>query len=185
MTSQYWDAGQAYAYHEFQYRIPEKALAGRTVFVAGGLGAATVALPPPEGAHLLVAYRADRELAEGLRHLIESTYGRSISLVAGDIASAENRAAYLPTARKFGALLAGVAIFPSDPARMAFANLNSETLLASVESNWVGRIRLVKELGSAMESSAEDGSCISGQDIAVDGGYVASRPLRSRDAAAW
>ncbi len=36
MTSQYWDAGQARAYHEFRYHFPEKTLAGKTISVAGG-----------------------------------------------------------------------------------------------------------------------------------------------------
>ena len=39
MTSQYWDAGQANAYHQFQYHFPEKTLAGNTIIVAGGSGA--------------------------------------------------------------------------------------------------------------------------------------------------
>jgi NAD(P)-dependent dehydrogenase (short-subunit alcohol dehydrogenase family) len=163
MTSQYWDAGQAHAYHEFQYHFPDKALAGRTIIVAGGsggLGAATVALLAREGAHLVVGYRANRERAETLRHAIESTYGCSISLVAGDIAFADVREAYLAAAQKIGPPLAGVAIFPGDPARVPFENLNSETLLASLESNYVGPILLAKEIGSAMESSAEGGSVV-------------------------
>jgi NAD(P)-dependent dehydrogenase (short-subunit alcohol dehydrogenase family) len=121
MTSQYWDAGQAREYHEFRYHFPEQSLAGKTVVVAGGsggLGAATVALLAREGAHLVVGYRANRERAEALRAAMESSFGSTVSLVAG------------------------------------------ETLLASVESNYLGPILLAKELGAAMESSAEGGSVV-------------------------
>jgi len=163
MTSQYWDAGQVHAYHEFQYHFPEKALADKTIVVtggSGGLSAATVALLAREGAHLVVRYRTNRERAEALRHAVESTFGYSLSLVAGDIASAEVRKAYLTAAQKIGALLAGVAIFPGDPARVAFENLNRETLLASLESNYVRPILRAIELGTTMESSTHGGSVV-------------------------
>jgi 3-oxoacyl-[acyl-carrier protein] reductase len=163
MTSQYWDAGQADAYHEFQYHFPERTLADKTVIVAGGaggLGAATVALLAREGARLVVGYRTNRERAEALRHGIESTYGCSISLVAGDIASAEVCQAYLAAAQKIVAPLAGIAIFTGDRARVAFENLNRETLLASPESSYVEPILLAKEVGAAMERSADGGSVV-------------------------
>jgi 3-oxoacyl-[acyl-carrier protein] reductase len=163
MTSQYWDPGQAREYHEFRYHFPEKTLAGKTVVVAGGsggLGAATVALLAREGAHLVVGYRANRERAEALRDAVESSFGRTISLVAGDIAVAEVRQAYRGAAQEFGAPIAGVVLFPGDPARVASEDLNRETLLASLESNYVGPILLAKELGTAMESSAEGGSVV-------------------------
>ena len=51
------------------------------------------------------------------------------------VGAAEVRAAYLATAQKIRAPLAGGAIFPGEPTRMPFENLNSETLLASLESN--------------------------------------------------
>jgi NAD(P)-dependent dehydrogenase (short-subunit alcohol dehydrogenase family) len=163
MTSEYWDTGQACEYHEFRYQFPEKTLAGRTVVVAGGsggLGAATVALLAREGAHLVVGYRANSERAEALRDAMKLSFGCSVSLVAGDIASAEVRSAYLTAAQKFSAPIAGVAIFPGDPARVAFEDLNRETLLGSLESNYVGPILLAKELRAAMESSAEGGSVV-------------------------
>src|SRR5580658_7693377 len=130
MTSQYWDAGQAREYHQFRYHFPEKTLAGKTVVVAGGsggLGAATVALLAREGAHLVVGYRANCERAEALRVAVESSFGCALSLVAGDIALAEVRQAYFEAAQRFSAPLAGVVIFPGDPARVAFENLNRET----------------------------------------------------------
>jgi NAD(P)-dependent dehydrogenase (short-subunit alcohol dehydrogenase family) len=155
MTSQYWDAGRVYAYHEFQYHFPEKTLVGKTVIGgAGGLGAATVALLAREGVHFVVGYRANRERAAALCHAMNSSHGCSIPLVAGDVGTAEVRPAYLATAQKIAAPLAGLANFPGDPARAAFENLNSETLLASLESNYVGPILLAEECGAAMDSSA-------------------------------
>jgi NAD(P)-dependent dehydrogenase (short-subunit alcohol dehydrogenase family) len=157
MTSKYWGAGQAHAYHEFQYDFPEKTLAGRTIIVAGGtggLGVAIVALLAREGAHLVVGYSANRERAAALCHAMKSTHGCSISLVAGDVGSAEVRVVYLATAQKIGAPLAGVTVFPRNPARVAFENLKSETLLVSLESNYVGPIVLAKECGAARDSSA-------------------------------
>jgi 3-oxoacyl-[acyl-carrier protein] reductase len=158
MTSQFWDAGQAHAYHEFQYHFPEKALAGKMVIVAVGLGAATVALLAHEGARLVVGYRTNRERAEARRRAMESSFGCSLSLVAGDIVSAKVRKTCLTAAQKIGAPLAGVVIFPGVPARVAFENLNSETLLASLESNYAGPILLAKELGITTESGTDGDS---------------------------
>jgi NAD(P)-dependent dehydrogenase (short-subunit alcohol dehydrogenase family) len=163
MPSQHWDATQAREYHEFRYQFPERALAGHTIIIAGGtggLGAATVALLAREGAHLVVGYRANRERAEALRQATESSFGCTLSLVAGDIAAAEVRQAYLAAAQETGAPLAGAAIFPGDPARVAFENLNRETLLVSLESNYVGPILLAKEIGQLMEGSARGGSIV-------------------------
>jgi len=154
MTSQYWDAGQAHAYHEFQYHFPEKTLAGKTIIFAGGasgLGAASVALLAKEGGDLVVGYRANCKRAETLRRAIPSSYGRSLSLVA--VASAEVRETCLAVVQKFAAPLAGVAIFPGEPARVAFENLNRETLLASLESNYAGPMLLAREIGAVMEAT--------------------------------
>lgn len=163
MASQYWDEVQAAAYREFRYEFSERALAGKTVIVAGGsggLGAATVALLAREGARLVVGYRANRERAEALRQSMAESFQCTISLVAGDIAAPEVRHAYLAAAEKIGAPLAGAAIFPGDPARVAFADLNRETLLGSMESNYAGPVLLAKEIGEAMEKSAGGGSIV-------------------------
>jgi NAD(P)-dependent dehydrogenase (short-subunit alcohol dehydrogenase family) len=163
MTSQYWDEAEADAYRQFRYEFPVRALAGKTVIVAGGsggLGAATVALLAREGVRLVVGYRANRERAEALRQSIEAQFPGTISLVAGDIAVPEVRLAYLKAAAGTGVPLAGAAIFPGDPARVAFADLNRETLLQSMESNYAGPVLLAKEIGEAMEGSASGGSIV-------------------------
>jgi hypothetical protein len=117
------------------------------------LGAPAVAWLAREGAHLGIGYRTDRERAEASRHATESAYSCRISLVAEDVGAAEVRAAYLATAQKIRAPLAGGAIFPGEPTRMPFENLNSETLLASLESNWVGPVLLAEERSATMGSS--------------------------------
>jgi 3-oxoacyl-[acyl-carrier protein] reductase len=163
MTSQYWNESQATAYQQFQYDFPERTLSGKTVIVAGGsggLGAATVALLAREGARLIVGYRANRERAEALRRSIESNFHCTISLVAGDIAAPDVRRAYVTAAEKAGPPLAGAAIFPGDPARVAFQDLNRETMLASLESNYAGPLLLAKEIGEAMEHTGGDGSLV-------------------------
>lgn len=157
MASQYWDEAQAAAYRRFRYDFPERSLAGKAVIVAGGsggLGAATVALLAREGARVVVGYRANRERAEALRGSIEANFPGTILLVAGDIASPEVRGAYLAAAEKTGALLVGAAVFPGDPARGALADLNRETLLDSLESNYAGPVLLAREIGEAMEKRA-------------------------------
>jgi NAD(P)-dependent dehydrogenase (short-subunit alcohol dehydrogenase family) len=163
MTSQYWNESQAVAYQEFRYDLPDRTLSGKTVIVAGGcggLGAATVALLAREGAHLIVGYLANRERAEALRRSLESNFHCTISLVAGDIATPEVQRAYLAAAEKTGTPLAGAAIFPGDPARVAFEDLNRETMRASLESNYTGPMLLAKEIGGAMERTGGDGSLV-------------------------
>lgn len=163
MASQFWDEAQAAAYRQFRYEFPERSLAGKAVIVAGGsggLGAATVALLAREGARVVVGYRANRERAEALRESIEAHFPDTILLVAGDMAAPEVRGAYLTAAEKTGAPLVGAAVFPGDPARVAFADLNRETLLDSMESNYAGPVLLAKEIGEAMERSASGGSLV-------------------------
>lgn len=163
MASQFWDEAQSQKYQRFRYEFPEKGLAGKTVIVAGGtggLGAATVALLAREGAHVIVGYRANRDRAEALRKTMEANFNCTLSLVAGDIAAPETRQAYLAAAQKAGAPLVGVAVFPGDPARVAFENLNHEALSASLESNYVGPILLAKELGESIEQTGQDGGIV-------------------------
>jgi NAD(P)-dependent dehydrogenase (short-subunit alcohol dehydrogenase family) len=163
MTSPHWDERLAEAYRRFQFDFPEKALAGKAVVVAGGtggLGAATVALLAREGAHLIVGYRENRERAEKLSAAIEKQFGRNLAIVEGDIADAKVRRKYLEAAAKSGAPLAGVAIFPGDPARVAWADLDSDSLLASLEKNYVGPVLLARDLGDAMEKNPQGGSTV-------------------------
>jgi NAD(P)-dependent dehydrogenase (short-subunit alcohol dehydrogenase family) len=163
MTSPYWDESRAEAYRQFRFEFPKDSLAGKTVIVAGGtggLGAATVALLSREGAHLIVGYRKDADRAGKLRAAIEKQFGAKLVFVEGDIAEPEVRRKYLDAVENFGAPLAGAAIFSGDPARVPLRELSRETLLASLESNYVGPVLLAKDLGEAMESKPAGGSMV-------------------------
>jgi 3-oxoacyl-[acyl-carrier protein] reductase len=154
MASPFWDEALAERYRQFRYEFPERTLAGRAVIVAGGtggLGAATVALLVREGAQVVVGFRSNRGRAEALRRAMQEQFGQTPGLVEGDIAKPEVRRAFLEAVKKLGAPLAGAAIFPGDPARVAFETLDQQAMQASLEANYIGPALLAKELGGAME----------------------------------
>jgi len=163
MSSRHWDQARADAYAQFRYDFPERSLAGKTVVVAGGtggLGAATSSLLLREGAHLIVGYRKDRERAGRLRDAMEKQHGARLELMEGDIALPEVRAKYVEACRSAAGNLAGVAIFPGDPARVAFEKIDRDALLASLEVNYVAPVLLAKDLGQMMENSPTGGSVV-------------------------
>jgi 3-oxoacyl-[acyl-carrier protein] reductase len=163
MPSPYWDPQREEAYSSFRYDFPVSALSGKTIVVAGGsggLGAATVALLAAQGAQLIVGYRTNRARAEALRAAIQQQFHSAITLVEGDLAASETLDRYLAAIRDSGSPLIGAAIFPGDPARVAFSDLNRETLAASAESNYAGPILLAKTLGELMQAQAAGGSVV-------------------------
>jgi NAD(P)-dependent dehydrogenase (short-subunit alcohol dehydrogenase family) len=163
MSSPHWDETRAAAYREFRFEFPERTLEGKTVVVAGGtggLGAATVALLAREGANLVVGYRENRVRAGGLRTAIEKEFGRKLTLVEGDLCQAAARRKYLEAALSLGAPVAALAIFPGDPARVAFADLDRDRMLISLEANYIGPVLLAKEVGEAMEHNQAGGSIV-------------------------
>jgi NAD(P)-dependent dehydrogenase (short-subunit alcohol dehydrogenase family) len=156
MSSAHWDETRAERYRSFRYEFDEKPLAGKSVIVAGGtggLGSALVALLAREGAHIIVGYRSNRERALLLQHAMVDQFSASIELVEGDIVDPSARRAYLAAAGKSRAPLCGAALFPGDPARVAWESLNAESLAASFRSNYSGPILLAKELGEALEKT--------------------------------
>lgn len=163
MSSQYWDEARAEAYRRFRFHFPEKTLAGKTVVVAGGtggLGAATVALLAAEGAQLVVGYRNNEKRAHELSAAMEKEFGAKLALVNGDLCEAQDRTEYIKAAEKFSNSLAGAAIFPGDPARVAFQDLDREALVASFESNYAGPVLLARDLGERMEQQPEGGNIV-------------------------
>ncbi len=163
MPSSYWDPQREEAYRSFRYEFPVNTLRDKTIVVAGGsggLGAATVALLAAEGARLIVGYRANRPRAEALRAAIEQQFHSTIALVEGDLAAPEVRDRYAAAIQESKSPLAGTAIFPGDPARVAFSDLNRETLAASMESNYAAPILLAKTLGELMQGQAGGGSVV-------------------------
>ena len=163
MPSQYWNEKLAEQLRQFRYEFPEKTLARKTVIVAGGtggLGSALVALLAREGASLIVGYRWNRDRAEAVRAAIKEQFSSTIELVAGDIAEPAVIEDYVAAVQKTGRPLAGAAIFPGDPARIALEALTRETMAASLESNYVGPVLLAKRLGEIMEQTNEGGSMV-------------------------
>lgn len=164
MASQYWDEKLAGRYRAFRYDFGGRELGGKAVVVAGGsggLGAATVALLAAEGARLVVGYRSNRERAESLARAIREQFGQELTLIAGDLADAATRKAYLDAAASLGGgPPAAAAIFPGDAARVSFEALGREQMLASLEANYVGPVLLAKELGTAMEAGGSGGSLV-------------------------
>ncbi len=165
MPSPYFDEKAAKRGKSFRFEFAKRPLAGCTVVVAGGtggLGAATVALLAKEGARLIVGYRANRARAEALRGAIEDRYAQKITLVEGDIARPEVCRAYLDAVQnvsghsKGNGVLHAAAIFPGDSARVGFDAINFQTMESSLAANFLAPILLAKDLGTAMEASAED-----------------------------
>ena len=163
MPSEYWNEKLAEQLRQFRYEFPETTLAGKTVIIAGGtggLGSALVAMLAREGARLIVGYRWNQERAEALRAAIREQFNAAIELVAGDIAEPKIIEEYVAAAQKTSQPLAGAAIFPGDPARVALEALTRETMAASLESNYVGPVLLAKRLGEIMESLADGGNIV-------------------------
>lgn len=163
MTSPHWDETQAEALRRFQFHFPEKPLAGKTVVVAGGtggLGAATVALLAREGARLIVGYRNNKARAADLCAAMEKNFGASLTAIEGDIAERSVRSRYLHAIETHNAPLAGAAIFPGDPARVALPDLDRDSMLASFETNCVGPLLLARDLGELMEKNPAGGSIV-------------------------
>jgi NAD(P)-dependent dehydrogenase (short-subunit alcohol dehydrogenase family) len=119
-----------------------------------------VAMLAREGARLIVGYRWNQERAEALRAAIREQFNAEIELAAGDIADPKIIEEYVAAAQKTSQPLAGAAIFPGDPARVALEALTRETMGASLESNYVGPVLLAKRLGEIMESSAGGGNLV-------------------------
>src|ERR1700680_1288722 len=126
MASPYWDEALAARYRAFQYRFPERPLAGRVIILAGGtggLGAPTTMLLAREGAKLVVGFRSNRARAEALRTAVAGQTGETISLVEGDPVLPEGRRGHFAAAGSLGPL-EGAAIFPGDPARISWESLD-------------------------------------------------------------
>jgi NAD(P)-dependent dehydrogenase (short-subunit alcohol dehydrogenase family) len=142
----------------FHFNFPELTLASRVVAVAGGtggLGAALVALLASEGARVIVGYRANRERAEALGRAMQEQFGAQLAFIEGDIADESVRRKFLDAAATMNAPLAGAAIFPGNPARVKWADLDAPALEESLRVNFIGPLLLARELGDAMETAGE------------------------------
>ena len=147
MSSAHWDESLAERYRQHHYEFPDKSLAGKTVVVAGGtggLGSALEALLAREGAKVIAGYRANRERAESLGRAMDQQFGANVEFVAWDILEPGVRAAFVDAVTRGGQPLAGAAIFPGEPARVAFEALSREAISASVESNFTGPLKSLR-----------------------------------------
>lgn len=154
MASRYWDESSAERYRQYRFEFRERALAGSTVVLAGGtggLGAATAVLLANEGADLIAGYRSNRVRAEEFRRAIEERFGHKPVLVEGELIDSKVRSAYLAAIERVTKPLAGAVIFPGDPARVAFEDLDRGSMTASLEANYIGPMLLAKDLGQALE----------------------------------
>lgn len=154
MPSVHWDEARAEAYRRFAFQFSDRPLAGQSVVLSGGsggLGAATAALLAREGANLIIGYRANRERAEALRATLQEQFNTRVNFVSGDIAEADVRKQFASAIDALNSPLAGAVVFPGDPARVPFQNLNRKSLESSLQVNLVGPVLLAKELGERME----------------------------------
>jgi 3-oxoacyl-[acyl-carrier protein] reductase len=158
LPSPFMDPEAVERWRRFHFNFPELTLAGRVVAVAGGtggLGAALVALLASEGARVIVGYRANRERAEALGRAMQQQFGAQLSFIEGDIADESVRRKFLDATAAMNAPLAGVAIFPGNPARVKWAELDMPALEESLRVNFIGPLLLARELGDAMETAGE------------------------------
>lgn len=154
MASQYWDEKAAERYRAFRYEFRDRPLAGKTILVAGGtggLGAATVGLLLREGARVIVGYRSNRKRAEDFHRAMKEQFGADLEMVEGDIADRAVRKKYLAAVERTGGALDGAAIFPGDPARVKWEELEQEAMEASLRANYIGPVLLARDLGELME----------------------------------
>src|ERR1700683_4971547 len=108
----------------------------------------------------MVGYHKSPKRAASLSIAFEREFGRKLTLVEGDLCAADVRRKFIDAVASLGSPIAGAAIFPGDPARVAWKDLNREALVASLESNYVGPVLLAKELGEVMEAAENGGSLV-------------------------
>jgi NAD(P)-dependent dehydrogenase (short-subunit alcohol dehydrogenase family) len=113
-------------------------LAGGT----GGLGSETARLLSREGARVVASYRRDAVRAAEL--------GDAATLIQADLSSDADRARLLDAASS----LYGLAVFSGMPAR------NEKLLEESMETNFLGPIRLAREAAARMKQAGTRGAIV-------------------------
>jgi NAD(P)-dependent dehydrogenase (short-subunit alcohol dehydrogenase family) len=162
MPSKYWDKARARREQTFRFDFPERTLAGKTVIVAGGsggLGAATSILLAREGARLIVGYRSNQSRARELQRYIQSEFPDAIApvLIQGDLRDPQVRAQYFEAIAGAQEAFAGAAIFPGDPARVPLAELDRESMAASLEGNFTAPLLFARDAGEILERGGGGG----------------------------
>jgi 3-oxoacyl-[acyl-carrier protein] reductase len=162
MPSKYWDDARARREQAFRFDFPERTLAGKTVIVAGGsggLGAATSILLAREGARVIVGYRSNDSRARDLQRQIQAEFPEAIApvLIAGDLADRRVRRQYFDAVVGAPESFAGAAIFPGDPARVPLAELDRESMAASLEANLTVPLLFARDAGEILERGGGGG----------------------------
>lgn len=116
----------------------EIVLAGGT----GGLGSETARMLVGEGAQITASYKSNRARA--------GEFGEGIAVIQSDLSSAEDRSRLLAAAPS----LYGLVVFSGSPAR------SEELLEASLETNFLGPIRLAREAVARMRETGTHGAIV-------------------------
>ena len=116
----------------------EIVLAGGT----GGLGSETARMLVRVGARITASYKSNRTRAEEL--------GEGVTVMQADLSKAEDRSRLLAAAPA----LYGLVVFSGSPAR------SEELLEASLETNFLGPIRLAREAATRMRETATHGAIV-------------------------
>lgn len=116
----------------------EIVLAGGT----GGLGSETARMLVRDGARITASYKSNRTRAEEL--------GEGVTVMQADLSKAEDRSRLLAAAPA----LYGLVVFSGSPAR------SEELLEASLETNFLGPIRLAREAATRMRETATHGAIV-------------------------
>ena len=116
----------------------EIVLAGGT----GGLGSETARMLVRVGARITASYKSNRTRAEEL--------GEGVTVMQADLSNAEDRSRLLAAAPA----LYGLVVFSGSPAR------SEELLEASLETNFLGPIRLAREAATRMRETATHGAIV-------------------------
>ena len=143
--------------------LKEASLEGKTILVAGGtggLGSAVVACLAGDGARVVAGYQQNRSRAERLRDRILESSGAEVSLVEGDIRSAEVREAYLREGRRLGNGLYGLVCLVGDAARVKFDDVDEDDLLYSLQRNYTGPLLLARDAAAEMKRTKTSGAIV-------------------------
>jgi len=163
MPSKFLDPDLARRHAEHRYDFNRKSLAGRVILIpggAGGLGAAITALLLQDGALPVVAYRSNRGRALVFQQKLQDLYGGPITLVHGDVATAEGRAHALEAALTVKGELYALVALTGDPARVKAADLDGPALHASFAANFEAPVLLARACAEAMAAKGTHGAIV-------------------------
>ena len=114
----------------------------------------------PEGAVPVAGYQSNRKRAEFVKAGLESKFGGTVHLVAGDLNEEAARRCYLEETTKVTGSIDGMACFVGNPARVAPEGLTARDLAQSYESNFIAPVLLARTVGEHMIARKAHGSLV-------------------------